>query len=172
MLKMSKILDQGVFVAADWFELRTSRNAKLRIENISRDFDSWFLSGEGKIEQKVERRPLHRYRLLKRSYDQPIVVELGGNTEAETTLWEMCDLLDKQASGEAETLLMDGHTNFLYVCDQMAVLRMVYIYRLDDGIGIGTRPIKNKKIEWAPSNQVFSPSLVSRQSRLLNLVDP
>ena len=83
------------FVAKTAFVANTKRNAKVLISAVWHDFTSWFLSGDGKTEDPESEQTLRYHKLQKSSVDSPIIIELGGEAKAETTLTEMFSLMEK-----------------------------------------------------------------------------
>jgi hypothetical protein len=119
------------------------------------NFKSWFLEGDGKVEEPHAEAVLRCHKLRKNSVDTPLIAELGGEKVAETTLTEMFSLLQKQANGEKEILLTNGYANIFYVRDQSGVLRAVYAGWNDDGWYVHAFEVSYPSA-WGAGSQVFS----------------
>ncbi len=143
------------FVARDKFVVDTKPTAKVKISGIGGNFTSWFLSGEGKIEDPIAEQTLLCYRLYMASWDDLIIKELGGEEKVETTLFEMFSLMEKQGSCERDNLLTNGCWHIFYVKDQSDALRAVSVRWCDNGwyVDAGPAPIS---YGWRGGYRVFS----------------
>ena len=119
------------------------------------NFRSWFLEGDGKVEDAHADTVLRSHKLSKNSVDGPIIVELGGEKVAETTLTEMFALLKNQANGQKGVLLTNGYANIFYVRDQNNVLRAVYAFWYGGGWNVNASGV-SYPVAWIAGNQVFS----------------
>jgi hypothetical protein len=140
------------FVAKDKFR-KDSREVKFR--GIWNSFASWFLAGNGKIEEPIGEQELRYGNLTKDSVDGPIIQELGGEAKAETTLTELYELLKKQANREDSDLLTNGYANIFYIRDTSGVLRAVFVLWRVAGWCVGARSVENPD-DWCAGNRVFS----------------
>lgn len=145
----------GRFVARDKFVINTSASAKVKISYLGDNFKSWFLEGDGKIEELIGEQTLRYAKLRKSSVDGPIISELGGETKAETALAEMFSLMKEQANGEAGILLNNGYANIFYVHDLSGVLRTVDVFWYGDGWYVFASAVENP-FRWDDGSQVFS----------------
>lgn len=143
------------FVAKKKFVLDIGSTAKVKISCLGDNFISWFLKGDGKIEDSISEQALRYAKLRKASVDGPIITELGGEAKAETTLSEIYALMTKQGSGEKGALLHKGWWNIFYVRDQNGVLRTVFVYWCDDGWRVGASSVENPG-GWHGGRRVFS----------------
>jgi hypothetical protein len=119
------------------------------------NFRSWFLSGEGKIEEPVGDKELRYGKLVKGTVDGPIIQELDGEAKAETTLSEVFALMEKQPNREDGVLLTNGWANIFYVKDIEGVLRAVLVDWSGDGWGVGARSVGSPD-DWDAGGRVFS----------------
>ena len=119
------------------------------------NFQSWFLAGDGKIEDPLGEQVLRFGKLTRNSLDGPIIEELGGEAKAETTLTEMFDQMSKQSNREEGNLLTNGYWNIFYIRDINGVLRAVYVFWDDGGWYVNAFSVEDP-IEWGAGGQVFS----------------
>lgn len=150
----------GQFVAKDEFVVNTKRNAPVKISAVWDNFTSWFLSGDGKIEDPISEQTLRYHKLRKASVDGPIINELGGEAKAETTLSEMFFLMkkqnnEKQKNGESRVLLNNGCANIFYIRDVAGVLCAVSVHWCDGGWVIFADSVDDKN-KWGDGRRVFS----------------
>jgi hypothetical protein len=136
------------FVARDHF----TGKAPVKISYLGDNFTEWFLN---KTEEPFAGSVLAYHRLLKGSVDGPIIAELGGEQEAETTLAEMFALMEKQANGESGALLTNGYANIFYIRDVNGRLRTVRCDWIVDGWGVGAYSVEDPR-GWGGGRQVFS----------------
>lgn len=140
------------FVAKKHFVKNTSKKARVKISYLGDNFTAWFLK---KIEKPIAGTTLRCHKLKKYSVDRPIIVELGGEAKAETTLTEMFSLIEKQANGESGALLTNGYANIFYVRDVSAVLRAVNVRWSDDGWYLKASSVLDPD-RWNEGFQLFS----------------
>lgn len=107
-----------------------------------------------KVEEVAPKRELRRHKLRKRSYDGPIIAELGGESVVETSLGEVYNLTDHQAKGEKGVLLTNGAANIFYIRNSAGVLRAVYVYWSEDRCYVFAHPLDDSR--WFDGFQVFS----------------
>jgi hypothetical protein len=112
------------FVAREHFVPNISQKASIRILDVGGNFRTWFLN---KIEEPFATNVLRGSTLCKASKDGPIIAELGGEKEAETTLAEIFACMELQAGGKRKPLLTNGCANIFYVRDANNMLRAVSI---------------------------------------------
>ena len=143
------------FVAKEKFVRDTGRKAKVKISYLGDNFTSWFLNGDGKIEDPISEQTLCCHKLREFSVDGPIITELGGEAKAETTLSEMFSLMEEQGKGEDGVLLNNGYANIFYVKDRSGVLRAVHVYWDVDGWDVSARSVE-RPFRWHDGRQVFS----------------
>jgi len=140
------------FVARDKFVVNTDDDAPVKISYVRGNFKNWFL---GKVEELIAGQTLRYGKLRESSVDGPIIVELDGETKAETTLAEMFSLMKKQGNGESGALLTNGYANIFYIRDCSGVLRTVSVYW--DGVGWGLLADGVSDPDaWNAGRQVFS----------------
>ena len=141
-----------LFVARDRFVVNTGKKAPVKISYLGDNFKDWFLE---KVEQPFVGSTLKYGKLSRSSVDGPILAELGGEAEAETTLTELYSLMEVQKNGENGTLLTNGYANIFYVRDVTGTLRAVYAYWSDDGWSVDARAVA-RPAAWRDVRQVFS----------------
>jgi hypothetical protein len=146
-----------LFVARDRFVVNTKKNAFVKISYLGDNFKSWFLRKE---EQPFAGSTLKYGKLSRYSVDGPILAELGGETEAETTLTELFALMEAQKNGESGPLLTNGYANIFYIKDTAGALRAVHAYWHGGGWHVGAVAV-TYPYEWRGGRRVFS-----RDSRL------
>ena len=142
------------FVAKDKFKLKKDGGI---CSYLGDNFLSWFLTGEGKVEDAIPEGELRYGKLTKGSVDGPIIEELGGEAKAETTLTEVFDLVSKQSDGQEKEdgLLTNGWANIFYVQDTAGVLRAVYVGWLGAGWLVDAYSVE-RPYAWGDGCQVFS----------------
>lgn len=143
------------FIAKEKFVVNTSADAEVKINFIGDNFSSWFLSGDGKIENPISEQRLRYHKLCKATVDGPIIQELGGEAKPETTLSEMFALMKKQGKGEDGVPLNNGYANIFYIRDATGVLRTV---RVSWGVGgwrVGAGSVEDPRA-WRAGIQVFA----------------
>ena len=121
------------FIVCEKFVPDTGHTTKVKICRLGHNFLEWFFWREGKNEDPMAKQTLRCYKLRQASLDAPIIVALGGEDKAETTLSELFFLLKKQKSGKSGVLLTNGYSNIFYVRDQSDRLRAVYVCWDDNG---------------------------------------
>lgn len=141
-----------LFVARDRFVLNTKKGAPVKISYLGDNFKSWFLRKE---EQPFGGSTLKYGKLSRYSVDGPILKELGGEAEAETTLTEIFSLMEAQKNGEDGALLNNGYANIFYVRDTNGGLRAVYVFWSVGGWRVGADAVSDPR-EWRGGHQVFS----------------
>jgi hypothetical protein len=132
----------------------TQKNAWVKISYIGDNFTTWLL---GKTEERAgSGEAVLRYHTLnKSSVDASIIAELGGETQAETTLAEVFALMAKQANGEAGALLTNGYANIFYVRDVNGVLRAVDVDWDDDAWSVFALSVEDPR-GWCGGGRMFS----------------
>lgn len=145
------------FVAKDKFVVNTKRNAPVKISAVGGNFTSWFLSGDGKIEDPFMEQGTLRYHTLRQSSTNGhIIAELGSAKKSETTLSEMFSLMEKQGKGENGVLLNNRYyASIFYIKDQNGVLRSVFVLWDDDGWRVDADSVGYPD-RWSEGCQVFS----------------
>ncbi len=145
------------FEAKKKFVVNTKGDASVKISYLGDNFLSWFLAGEGKVEDAIPEGELSYGKLTKGSVDGPIIQELGGEAKAETTLTEMFDLMSKQSNAQEKEdgLLTNGWANIFYVRDTAGVLRAVDVGWDDGGWYVYARSVESPH-GWHGGCQVFS----------------
>lgn len=130
-------------VPHEFFKITPYTNSSMKICFISDNFKKWFLSPS--VSKKVDpdadscRTPdvesgatevVLRYRMLnKRSVDELIINELGGEAKSATTLTEFTACIQEQARGKNGALLTNYYrTNIFYVRDVSGILRTVHVH--------------------------------------------
>lgn len=124
----TEIPAQGRFVVQERFAVDVADTARVKISYLGDNFRKWFI---GKIEEPTALATLRYAKLTRFSVDGPILVELGD--KAETTLSQVCTLMERQPNGEEGVLLADGQANIFYVRDADGVLRAVSVHWGGDG---------------------------------------
>lgn len=155
------------FVVRGHFKLK--RNSGI-YSYIGDNLTTWFLSGDGLIEEPLAAQTLQYGKLRKAATDLPpqpgqqaIIPALGGETKVVTTMTEIHDRTSKQANGESGALLTNGSANIFYVLDQYGVLRAVYVVWLDDGWGVSAHSVESP-LRWSDGGRVFSRNSVLESS--------
>ena len=141
-----------LFVARDRFIVNTGKKAPVKISYLGDNFKDWFLE---KVEQPFVGSTLKYGKLSRSSVDGPILAELGGEAEAETTLTELYSLMEVQKNGENGTLLTNGYANIFYVRDVTGTLRAVAAYWRGGGWRVGAYAVTSP-CAWGGGRQVFS----------------
>jgi len=140
------------FIAKDFFEIDTSRKAKVKISYLGNKFKAQFL---GKVEELQSKVTLRYSRLNKASADEPIIVELGGETKVETTLSNVAALMENQGNGGAGVLFTNGYANIFYVRDVNGVLCAVGVCWDDGGWCVSAFSVDRPSL-WLDGRRVFS----------------
>ena len=145
------------FVAKEKFVINTKQNALVKISFLGDNFTVWFLNGEGKTEDPISEQTLHYSKLRKVSMDAPIIAELGGQAQAETTLSELFSLMEMQGSGQKGALLINNLANIFYIKDLAGLLRAVRVYWFGGGWFVSAGFVENPR-RWNDGYHVFSRS--------------
>lgn len=140
------------FIAADRFMEDTSDEARVNISHVGYEFKVWF---SNKIEELHPATELYYHQLTQPSVDGPIIVELGGEKKAETTLAEMYCLMERQNKGEQGALLTMGYANIFYIRDVDGILRRVDVFRRGIGWFINAYDVELPD-RWHADERVFS----------------
>ena len=140
------------FVVREKFMLDVSKKAHVKISYLGDNFTEWFL---GKTEEPFGGSTLRYGALRKPSVDNPIIIELGGEVRAETSLAEMFAIMEVQPDGKAGVLLANGYANIFYIRDINGVLRAVHCYWVDGGWDVIACSVEDP-IAWLAGVHVFS----------------
>jgi len=125
------------FVAKDKFKVDIGYNAQVKISEIGDRFNLCFLDGEGKIESPISENKLNCYKLASDSIDEPIIAELGGAKNIETSLSTIYFLMQKQNKGQNYYLSTNKRSNIFYVYDTKGILQFVFVVWKSNGWYIG-----------------------------------
>ena len=129
------------FIARDRFIVDTSENAELKISGLGTNFKNWFLC---KVEKNVGACEAKVSKLLKRSFDKPILDELGDKAEnALAHVYEFLKTADRSV------------WHIFYVKDVSGVLRAVRARWYDDGWSVSALEVSDSN-EWYDGDQVVS----------------
>jgi len=140
------------FVASEKFVINTNKDAPVKISGLGENFKTQFLD---KVEEPLTEQELWYHRLKQSSADGPIITELGGEANVETTLSEMFSLMKAQGKGQAGVLLNNGYANIFYIKDVAGVLCAVYVYWNDRGWDIDANSVEYP-YGWLVGSHVFS----------------
>ena len=144
------------FVASDKFVEDTSAKAEVKIIYLGSNFQEWFLC---KVEEPASESELRYYSLQDKPSvdDVPIIVTLGGEKKAETTLAQLFSLMEKQGHGETGPLLTSGYVsmNIFYILDVHKTLRSVFVEWYGGGWNINAYSAKRPG-RWYAGSRVFS----------------
>lgn len=140
------------FVVKDNFKVDTSSQAKVKISYLGDNFKEGFWE---KTEGPFAGSIIDGRRLYKPSADYSIISKLGGQKIAETSMFEIFFLMERQANGESGTLLNNGFANIFYVRDKTGTLRTVSVDWHGDGWYVNADSVENSN-GWNASNRVFS----------------
>jgi hypothetical protein len=140
------------FIAKDNFVVDTSKKAKVKISYLGDNFINWFLE---KTEEPFPGSTVWGRNLEKDSVDGPILVELGGQEKAETTLFELFIMMKRQAKGENGRLLTNGYANIFYIRDINGILRAVSVYWYGSGWRVRAHSVEATN-PWCADDRVWS----------------
>jgi len=141
------------FIAKDNFIVDTSKNAKVKILRLGRNFKSWFGT---KTENQFSGSSIVGRQLIESSLDAPILKELGGNKKAETTLTEIYAMMQMHASAKTSDLLANNDdANIFYVKDASGTLRAVSVAWGVGGWIVYATSINSFDEWWSIGNRVF-----------------
>ncbi len=185
------------FIAREKFVvgLGCGHDCSLNNCNLSDDFTHWFLPySTGKVEIVIGGHTLHYGKLRKISVDNSVLRALGGETNAETSLSAVYDLLLKQRgenrTGSEKGVLSIEASNIFYVRDYHKVLRVVNVHwmgnrhsdnwRHNGRWGICTFPLRHQPVRyqrysrywwkgWNDGCQVFSFNPLTPEARRATL---
>ncbi len=141
------------FIARDKFKLKRAGGI---CSCLNDDFTSWFMAGEGKIEDPMGEQRLSCVRLLKSLRDGRLIAELGGEAKAETTLSAMFYLMEEQKNGKAGVLLNNGYANIFILKDGKGRLCVVSAGWLIGGWRVRAHSVLRPRT-WRAGSQVFFP---------------
>ena len=140
------------FVVSDRFVVGTGRGVAVKVSFVGDNFRRLF----GEMTAAAGPEQLLRYaKLLRRSVDEPIIAELGGEEAVETSLSIFWALIERQPNGERGPLLTDGCANVFYVRDARNVLWAVYVLWSSDGWDVDANEVADPH-PWGGGSQVFS----------------
>jgi hypothetical protein len=120
---------------------------------LSDSFKVWMLP---KVEKGVKPSTLTYGKLMKSAKDAVIILALGGEEKAESSLVKIFHLTSLQPNGEEGTLLTNGWVNIFFVKDAKGILRTVRAYWSDGEWRLGAGPTPDK---WRAGYRVFSRNL-------------
>jgi len=103
---------------------------QVKISSITGRFNNLFLK---KVEDVTAEAILSFHFAIFDTLDNPVIAELGGQTNVAVNLYDLCFLLRLQSCGQAGRLLNDGRKNVFYVCDIAGVLRAVEVSWVSGG---------------------------------------
>jgi hypothetical protein len=112
------------FAAHNWFIVNTEKNSPVNISFVGDAFKAQFL---GKVEPPHTGSTLRCSKLVNPPALGLIVLELGGEEKAETTLAELFSLMKAQKKGENGPLLTDGYANIFFIKDVDGTLHTVNV---------------------------------------------
>lgn len=142
------------FIARDHFVINTASNAPVQIAYLGDNFEAWFLD---KTEALKRRRTAICYRELEEVLrDASIITGLGGEKKAETTLYEMFNLLEFQGHGENGPLLTGGCANVFYIRDNNGVLCAMGATQCGNCWNINAYLVTDRRRWWRDGSRVFS----------------
>jgi hypothetical protein len=145
-----------LFITRDHFKVAMGKKDRLKISFVGENFTNWFLAGAGKVEAPAVAHELAYHELTKRSLDQPIVDELGGETPAESTLADIWAKMAAQGNGEEGDLLTKNYAaSIFYVRDAAVGLRVVNVNWNGDGWNVAANPVSCPG-EWRVGSRVFA----------------
>ena len=151
------------FVPKEKFVKDTNSLAKVKIESLSRNFTTWFLSGS-KREDHPTRSMLYSYRILKLSKDMEIIRELCREGADEVKLVEIFSLLEKQGDGQKEGALSVEHGNVFYSQSAKDLTRAILVDWGNVGWCISSQETETE-MRWRPDFRVFSHNLIINGKR-------
>lgn len=131
------------FIACDRIFVNTAQSATTKICHLGFDFKPWFRE---KVEPPFGGSKLCYSQLSRpRTLDCDIITALGGEDKAETSLTEICLLMEAQRFDDQNgPLLADGWGNVFFVRDVNDVLRTIWVARYgNDGWRIHTENVDN-----------------------------
>lgn len=140
------------FVAKDKFKIRVGKSAKVKISKHGKNFKNWFLE---KVEPSFSGSTVYGRTLIKKAYDGPIFLKLGGYEKARTSLIEIYAMMKAQANGESDSLLCNGLINTFYAPDAKGTIRVLLVCWSGGGWYLDALPIKNFN-QWNPKCRIFS----------------
>jgi hypothetical protein len=119
--------------------VNTASDAAVKISYLGDNFKNWFFGR--RTEVPFTGTTLKYGKLSRRSVDDPIITELGGEEKAETTIVELFSLMEKQPNGESGALLTNGYANIFYVRDVNKLYRSVYVNWYGDAWNVHAIPV-------------------------------
>ena len=140
------------FIAKDNFVVNSKDSAIVKISHINKEFKDWFIN---KIEDPFIGSIICGRDLTKKSVDDLILSELGGQGNAESTLTEIYAMMKNQAKGNAGILLTNGYDNIFYARDINNALRAVDVYWSGVDWYVGAYSL-GYPLKWAAGYRVFS----------------
>lgn len=140
------------FAAKDHFVVNTKPSAPVRIASLWGD-TAWFTE---KVEYPFRGSTLKYGKLSRWSVDGPMIAELGGEEQAETTLTELFALMSAQPNGKSGPLLTDGRVNIFYIKDATGSLSAVHVrwHAIDGGWHVNASSV-TYPCEWHDGSRVF-----------------
>jgi hypothetical protein len=137
------------FVVRDRFKT----GAGVKFSTVWAEFKSRFF---GKIEPPSPAFRMRKYKLLAFAPDGPIIAELGGEANVESSLRTAFALLQRQGNGEEGFLQTNGFANIFYVRDLQGVLCAIRIGWADAGWVVDAIPVADP-LAWNGKHEIFCP---------------
>jgi hypothetical protein len=131
----------------------TTKNREVRFSTVWAEFKKRFFDGTVEVPMPV---CLRKYRLLKPAPDGPIIEELGGELNVETSIASVFAVIKQQPVGQLGPLQVNGYANIFYVRDKDGVLCAVRVGWDGEGWIIDAIPV-NDPLAWNGQHQVFCP---------------
>jgi hypothetical protein len=146
------------FVVREKFVRHGGVWAELQITYFGDDFLPWF--GDMKVMPLTRKRILDYQILSRETLDEELLLALGGEIEARTSIADFYELLRRQpTSCENGVLLNDGRANIFYIRDISGTLRAVAVRKCGKGWYVFTCSITDWD-RWRDGYRVFSPASV------------
>lgn len=145
----------GRFIVAEHFVVNTGNTAVAKVSVLGDNFKNWFLT-------EVEGGPvgitLSYHQLLRKSVDELIIKELGGEAKVEASLVVVWHLMCQQRNREPGVLITNGEFNVFYVLDVDNVLRAVVVSWHGGGWDVSALSLMSPS-GWDAGCRVFSHNL-------------
>lgn len=149
-------LPESISSVSKWFQGDSEGKLPVKIGKLSEEFSRRFLNGKGKQENLKGVTYIRRARLEKRWTNSQIIKELNAKGKSgviETTLTEMCQLIDMQGTGEEAVWLPTNDRVVIFTKDQFGELCAVCSYLAYRKWNFYVRPIQGD--EWWDPGCIF-----------------
>ncbi len=141
------------FFVRKCFNVNDDEKAEVKIRYLNDIFINKLYS---KIELFKPKRTVRRHKLLMNIIDKSMVIRLGGEEIAVTTLQDVWHLIKMQGKGEKGHLLTNGKVNIFFIYDENKEIMVLSLDWNEFGWGIEAFSTELHALECESDSQLFS----------------